>query len=157
MVNKQCEFVLMRIRNVTNLIIGSVILIIVTGIIAYNTEKKNNPELSVSEFLSFSPFPSLKSIMTGMTSGLVFGFIDNAGLWFGMDALDPYLPGGALTKAGYGNTFSDFLGSFLGTFAGIIIKNVTGITDTPLWSDTIGVVIGCLLGIFIPAAITGKQ
>ena len=58
---------------------------------------------------------------------------------------------------GYGNTFSDFLGSFLGTFAGVIIKNITGVTDTPIWSDTIGIVIGCLLGIYIPSAITGKK
>ena len=124
---------------------------------AYRSELKKNPELTVAQFLSISPFPSVKSILVGMTSGVIFGFIDNAGLWFGMDALDPHLPGGPLTKAGFGNTYSDFLGSFLGTFGAIMIRNSTGITDTPLWSESIGIAVGCLLGIYIPRALTGKN
>ena len=74
-----------------------------------------------------------------------------------MDTLDPFLPDGELTRAGLGNTFSDALGAFLGTFAGIIIKSVTKIEDTPLWSDAIGIIIGCLIGLYVPKYITGKK
>ena len=92
-----------------------------------------------------------------MVSNVVFGFIDNAGLFFGMDALDPFFPKGKLTKAGLGNTFSDALGSFLGTFSCSIIGNTTGIKDTPLWSEVVGIIVGCLLGLYIPKAIIGDK
>lgn len=144
-------------RSVINLIVGSLVSIFIAGFIVYRMEKRKNPELTVGTFLNVSPFPTGKAIITGMTYGIVFGFIDNAGLWFGMDALEPFLPGGILTKAGIGNTFSDLLGSFLGTFGGLMIKNVTGISDTPIWAESVGIVVGCLLGIFIPRAITGKN
>jgi hypothetical protein len=143
-------------KRASSLIFWSIVLIVVVGSIAFRMEKKKNPDLTVKQFLSLSPFPSTKSIMTGMASGLVFGFIDNAGLWFGMDALDPHLPKGPLTKAGLGNTYSDAVGSFLGTFAGVIIQNMTGIKEVPIWSEAVGVVMGCLLGILIPRALTGK-
>lgn len=57
---------------------------------------------------------------------------------------------GKLTNAGIGNTYSDFLGGFLSTFVGILIINMTGISNTSLLSEVIGLVIGCLLGILIP-------
>ena len=89
--------------------------------------------------------------MVGMASGLVFGFIDNAGLFFGMDKLDKFLPGspGSHVKAGFGNTFSDFIGAFLGTFVGLYIQNYTGINDAPIWADAIGIVIGCIIGVLL--------
>ena len=34
--------------------------------------------------------PPSKTVMVGMVSGMVFGFIDNAGLFLGMDVLDPF-------------------------------------------------------------------
>lgn len=65
-----------------------------------------------------------------MAANIVFGFIDNAGLFFGgvyLEELFEKLPGGddANVLAGYGNTYSDFLGSFLGSFCGLIIQNIT--------------------------------
>lgn len=116
-----------------------------------------NDKNNVLAFLDISPFPSLLSILTGMAANIVFGIIDNGGLFFGMSALDPFLPEGELTRAGLGNTFSDGLGAFLGTFSGVIIKSITKIDDTPIWSDAVGIVIGCLLGLYIPKYITGKQ
>ena len=74
-----------------------------------------------------------------------------------MDALEPYMPEGKNTNAGLGNTFSDALGSFLGTFIGTSIQNYTLITDWPLYSEVIGIIIGCLFGVYIPRAITGKK
>lgn len=61
-----------------------------------------------------------------MSANIVFGFIDNAGLFFGgvyLEELFAKLPAAddANVLAGYGNTYSDFLGAFLGTFCGLII------------------------------------
>ncbi len=61
-----------------------------------------------------------------MFANIIFGFIDNAGLFFGgvyLDEIFAKLPGGldANVTAGYGNTFSDTLGIFLGTFSGLMI------------------------------------
>lgn len=128
-------------------------LIIVFGVIAYNFSDKN----SVLSFLDIRPFPSVMAIVTGMVANIVFGIIDNGGLFFGMSALDPFLPEGELTRAGLGNTFSDGLGAFLGTFSGVIIRSITKIDDTPLWSDAVGIIIGCLIGLYVPKYITGKQ
>lgn len=148
---------------VMNLLMISVGLIAIAGYYAYTIAKKQHTE-KTGQHLSFwsfmnggVPTPSMKSVWVGMASGVVFGFIDNAGLWFGMSALDPFLPGGALTKAGLGNTFSDFLGSFLGTFIGLIIQMQTGVTNTPIWTEAVGIVIGCLMGIQIPKLLTGKN
>lgn len=150
-----------EISNVVNLVLVSVIAMFVVGNVALkvnnNTRVANNMKpQTMMEFLDLVN-PSLKSVLVGMGSGIVFGFIDNAGLWFGMDALDPILPGGDLTKAGFGNTYSDFLGSFLATFVGNIIANKTGVENTPIWAESVGVVTGCLLGIYIPSMITGKS
>lgn len=130
-----------------------IVLILVFGVVAYMFNEKSN----VLDFLDLRPFPSLLSIFTGMFANIIFGIIDNGGLFFGMSALDPFLPEGELTRAGLGNTFSDGLGAFLGTFSGIIIKSITKIDDTPVWSDAIGIIIGCLIGLYVPKMITGKQ
>lgn len=98
------------------------------------------------------------TIVVGMSCNVVFGFIDNAGLFFGASFLDEIfekLPGGsdANVCAGQGNTFSDFLGAFLGTFVGNMVADLVGFADGPLWSNCIGIVIGCLIGIAVPKAI----
>lgn len=102
------------------------------------------------------PF-TIRALFLGMLSSMAFGFIDNAGLFFGMDALDKFLPGGELTRAGWGNTFSDGIGAFLGAFVGKIVSLTTGFEGGPVYADFIGIVIGCILGIYIPSAITGKN
>ena len=146
--------------GVTTLLIVCAILIAVFMYAAYEIEKKTAKKEkrkipSLLEYLGFSDKYSWTAIGVGMVSNVVFGFIDNAGLFFGMDSLDVLMPQGddkitQLTQAGLGNTFSDALGAFLGTFSGNMISNVTGIKDTPLWSEVIGIIIGCLLGLYIP-------
>ena len=129
------------------------VLIVLSFILAYSTTSEN---LTVMEFFGFSSKYGIGSILVGLVSSTIFGMVDNGGLFFGMDALDPFLPGDSLEKAGLGNTFSDFLGAFLGTFIGLFIQNITGIEDTPLYTDAIGIVIGCLIGLYGAKAITGK-
>lgn len=63
---------------------------------------------------------------------------------------------GKLTQSGIGNTFSDFLGSFLATFTGVLIINMTQISGVSLLSEVFGIVIGCILGIFLPRLISVK-
>lgn len=128
------------------------ILILIFGAIAYGVSDSS----SVLSFLGVYPFPTVLSILAGMMANIVFGIIDNGGLFFGMSALDPFLPEGELTRAGLGNTFSDGLGAFLGSFTGVMIKSLTKIEDTPLWADAFGIIIGCLIGLYVPRYITGK-
>jgi hypothetical protein len=150
------------------LIIISIGLILFSGFIAYritNGEYKQKlqeagvadpPDMSLILFLNNGiESVTTKQILVGMAYGIIFGFIDNSGLWFGMDALDPYLPGGNLTKAGLGNTYSDLLGSLLGTFGSIIIAKYSNVDKKPVWSESIGIIMGCLLGIYVPKKITG--
>ncbi len=145
-----------------------IVLIMITFIMAFNAhkdaaEKRGEKPKSMGEFLgltksTFCDNPG--AIAVAMASNIVFGFVDNAGLFFGMDALDPVfekLKGGnhGLINAGYGNTFSDAIGAFLGTFIGSYIADKSGIYDGPLWAQAIGIVIGCILGVYIPAGMTG--
>lgn len=149
-------------------ILVCVVLIMITFIMAYNAhksraEKEKKPVKTMAEYLGLTKSTfcgNPMGIAVGMASNIVFGFVDNAGLFFGMDALDPVfskLPGGnhPLINSGYGNTFSDGIGAFLGTFIGNYIQDKSGIDDTPLWSQAIGIVIGCLIGVAVPAKMTG--
>lgn len=138
--------------------------ILVFGSIAYNTQPENEKKKYKhwSEFINnyqgtlFS-VDFLKKILVGLVSGLVFGVIDNTGLWFGMEALDPILPKGTLTRAGYGNVYADTLSAFLSTFAGKIISNIVGAHETPLWANAIGTTCGCLTGLHVSRAISGRH
>lgn len=153
-------------QNVINLIIGTIFLIFLTGLFAFITEnikrKQNNQTtLSPLQFFVFGGenIPSLKSILIGSAFGLFFGFIDNFALWLGLDALEPFLPGGELTRAALGNTYSDFLGSFVATY---IARSVTNLTDepedpAPLWADAIGITLGTLIAIPLGRLLTGKN
>lgn len=146
--------------NIQRLLLVSSVLIIVAGITAYYARKRNDPDLTVQEFLGLNAQylttrRGLMIVLVGMIGGIVFGMIDNAGLWFGISALEPFfikkmgIAPGSLEVAGYGNMFSDGLGAFLGTFVGIIVSEYTQIEldEAPVWVDAIGVIIGCYLGI----------
>lgn len=134
------------------------ILIIISIFIGYKVEKitnkkQNKKQRSLIEYIGFSSKYSLTSIIVGMISNTVFGFIDNASLMFGMDALNKYFPGGPLTRAGYGNMLSSTIGCVLGEYIGNIINNLTNIRDTPLWSQSFGMLLGSFIGIYMPLII----
>ena len=139
------------------LIIGVMIIFVITLFVTYLVIKFNGQWKGFLWMLNGDQTFSVRSLVLGMISAMVFGFIDNAGLFFGMDALDPYLPGGPLTKAGWGNTFSDGIGAFLGAFIGKMVSVSTGFEGGPIYGDFIGIIVGCILGIYIPQAITGKS
>lgn len=121
----------------------------------------------------------------GLVLGLVFGFLDNFGLFYGMGALDPLFYGfgrrvaAGLMRlfgraqdaslalelhevtndlmAGLGNTFSDLLGVALGTAALEIAK--AGLNTSPaFWIlDLVAIVLGCLIGCFMPVLLKHKE
>ena len=142
-------------RKLIILILSTVILILGFFLISFyivNTKlrKKNKKQLSLKNFFNNNSDLKIGKLLIGMSFGIVFGFIDNAGLWFGINSLEKYIPGGILDKAGWGNTYSDFLGATLGTSIAIILKTFMPISNVPIWTDSIGVLIGCILGIYIP-------
>ena len=146
-------------RKCTSSFLLVFVTICVLGVITFNIARVNHERFNEGETLTSAQFLGVdqfipRLILVGMASGLVFGFIDNAGLFFGMEYLDPFLatlPMGdeQNVNAGsvfmflnfffcfwalqsilrvlffsnrYGNTFSDMIGAFLGTFAGRIIE-----------------------------------
>jgi hypothetical protein len=139
------------------------VAICLAGVASFAVARTHDENLNPLQFMNGN-ITGL-SIAVGMASGLVFGFIDNAGLFFGMEYLDPVLsklqnghePN---VLAGYGNTFSDAIGAFLGTFAGKIIEDLAKhsdptLSDYPIWTEAVGITLGCLLGIAIPRSISG--
>ena len=149
-------------KNLIILLLGTIIMIYLSLTLAYkivNNKRKENgePELSIMEFINNGKSVSLKQILVGMSFGMIFGFIDNFGLWYGMDYLDPYLPGGNLTKAGYGNTYSDFIGSTMGTSISIVLNTLYPVEEAPIWVNSLGIILGCLLGLYIPRYLSGRS
>ena len=168
-------------NNVKNLFAISFSVMITSMLISYMVKvNKSNSPIFFSEYIGVSGYTA-KQIGIGMMTNIIFGFIDNFGLFFGMDSLDDYLnfkesndsekadslskdsrrsknlKGGAedlaaLRTAGWGNTFSDFLGAFVGNAVGDIASTLSGVERTPIISEIVGIVLGCILGIFIPAA-----
>ena len=91
-------------RQLFILFIASLFLIFCFGTWAYYSNKnylETNPgskepepepdidSYNISTFLGLEKLIDFNALMVGMGSGIVFGLIDNGGLWFGMDALDP--------------------------------------------------------------------
>lgn len=154
--------------NLQRLLIVSTILIVIAGIFAFRVKKRKNPDLTMRQFLDLDmkflfSCDGLKVTMVGMAGGLMFGFIDNAGLWFGMDALEDKLRSMGITDAntlgGYGNTYSDAVGAFLGTFVSVIVSEYTNvdINNTPIWANAIGIIIGCLIGMYFGKMFGAKK
>ena len=127
------------------------VLVIISFCAAFFTRTDSD---GIGAFLGFSgPSATIGGVLVGLVSSTIFGLIDNGGLYFGMSSLDPIFRSykmDSLMSAGWGNTFSDFLGAFLGTFIGKFVQNITGVQDTALWAEVFGIVIGCILGIYIP-------
>jgi hypothetical protein len=144
-------------------LISSTVLIIIffllLAFVVVNKKRIENGEekLTFLQFFNNNSEVTLKKLLVGMSFGMIFGFIDNFGLWYGMDYLDPYIPGGNLTKAGYGNTFSDFIGSTMGTSISIILGTMYPTEESPIWVNSLGIVVGCLLGLYIPKYISGRS
>ena len=110
----------------------------------------------IAWFLNGEQALTARGILLSMGAGFVFGLVDNCALFFGLDALDPFLPDGELTRAGWANAFSGAVGSFASAFAASAIHLSTGFRGGPVYGDAVGVVAGCIAGIYLSRKITGK-
>lgn len=146
-----------RVLTVT---IGALVFVVATGAWAFAVRCPGE-DCSFARFINGQQL-SLKSMIVGFGSGCAFGFADNALLYMGMDSLDSLfrrLPRGdeELVRAGYGNTFSNGVSAFTATFTGAALSKMTGIQQTPLWSDALGVVLGGLFGLLVPRLLMGRK
>ena len=117
--------------------------------ILYRQNRNNKPNLTFKEFIIESPE---QLTFQNILGGLIFGFMDNYFLMTGLDLLDNILPINPKLKAGWGNTYSDFIGSVLGTFLSSLVMNIFNVNQdsVPIWVNSIGMIIGCLLGMLTP-------
>lgn len=116
----------------------------------YYLEKNNKKKLTLIEFLNNDSKVTIKKVLIGMSFGFVFGFIDNAAIWLSINPIKDYIKGSLFMKAGWANTYSDFLGATAGTSIAIILKTMFPISDVPIWVDTFGVLMGCIAGMYLP-------
>ena len=115
------------------------------------------------EWINGSKGLTLKSIMVGLLTGIVFGFVDNALMFAGIAALDKSfarLPFGEdpLVMAGYGNAFSSTVSAFVSTFIGKGIAGISGVDPdkAPLWAMAVGLLLGCVIGVLLPRVLLGR-
>ena len=151
-------------EKVFSFIVLNIFLICFFIILAYvvknvlRKRKKQKPQTFI-EFLNVGKKLTLKNVSIGLIFGIVFGFLDNFGLWMGISVLENYMPGGVKTKSALGNTYSDFIGATIGSAISILAVEIFDYDndDTPLWVNTVGIVIGCILGMMAGRLITGKK
>ena len=133
-------------------ILMNILVIFVLSVISYKVyERTSKDKKTYKEFIVGKKM-SAKGIMVGLSFGIVFGFLDNLGLLVGMDTLTKNFKMDNTQKSAFGNTYSDFIGATVGTFISIILKQLLNYdgNDAPIWLDSFGIVIGCLLGYYVP-------
>ena len=149
----------MKIFILLNILLITLSIYLTFNLKNYYLEKKGEKKMTFKEFINNGKVPSIKNIIIGLTFGITFGFIDNIALWFGIDTLEKYMPGGVLTKSALGNTYSNVLGVIVGTCISIAAKNIMNVefNQEPIWLNTLGILIGCLLGMFTGILISNKN
>ena len=144
---------------IINILFLSFVVFITYTIYNCVREHKNKDRVTFASYINQGSIPKMESLLVGLIFGTVFGFIDNFGLWMGLHKIEKYIPGGVLTKSAVGNIYSDFLGVVLGTCISIVAKEWIDYNsdDQPMWVNVIGIVIGCVFGMFVGFLITGKH
>jgi hypothetical protein len=114
---------------------------------------------TLMQYLNKGDVPSYQSLLVGLTFGVVFGFLDNIGLWMGIDTFYDYIPGGTLTKGAWGNTYSDLLGATVGTFIANMAQDYYKYdpSDEPIWLNTLGIFLGCIIGMTVGRTLTERD
>ena len=135
-------------------------LLYISYMVTLDRLKKNNKKpITLLNYINKGKIPSFKNLLIGLIFGLIFGFIDNFGLWVGIDILYKYLPGGTLTKAALGNTYSDVFGATAGTFIAEMAKNYFNYDEDnqPIWLNSVGIFLGCILGLLAGRLLTNRN
>ena len=142
--------------NLKTFILLNIVLIIGSVYIVWYVRNKNEKEyVSLSKIINRENL-TLRAILIGSIFGFVFGFIDNFFLVIGLNNLNYLFPGDLLTKSGLGNTYSDVIASFIGTFIAHFMTIYTNSQEDefPLWANSFGMFIGCLVGLYAGKGIT---
>ena len=112
-------------------------------------EKKKKP-WTFSEFLNNGENVSFKTIIVGVSYGMIIGVIDVLGIWYVLKYLKVFMPKGELLDAGIAEVYSSVLAILFGTFVSHSIKTILPPDNTiPIWADAFGVLIGCLITLSI--------
>lgn len=145
-------------KGVVAMLVGTLIFLLITATWAYTQHQCTHGEPCTFGSWFNGGALSWNSILLGFGSGLAFGAIDNSLLLFGISTLDSLfqrLPGGTDAKinAAYGNAFSSSISGLGAAFVGQVIVDKSGVAQTPLWSQALGILLGGLVGILIPSLI----
>ena len=150
--------------GILKLIVASLTIIAIiayTSFIYHNKtliEQNENTQTFI-EYINRGKIPPFNTLKIGLIFGIIFGFIDNIGLWFGLQTFEKYIPGGILTKSAVGNTYSNLMGAICGGLISSVFKDKYDYDEdnAPIWLDAVGVVIGCIIGIFVGKLLTGLK
>lgn len=124
----------------------------ITSYIAFLVHNHTNlsEQVSYRQYIDLEYFDSV-TILVGAAGGIVVGFIGSMSMWFGLNYLESSLKGFSThTQAGIANIFGS---SIVAGIIGIFIREILGdlfrvdISKTPVWSDSLGSIVGGLLGI----------
>ena len=153
---KNISSIIIEMTSVYRFIFYNIMIVVIFTAAAFYTrnrklKQQDKKQQSFIEFMNNGRSLTLRSVFVGLVFGIIFGFIDNFGLWIGIDKLQRYMPGGVKMKAALGNTYSDAIGAILGTSISIMARDLATVDDSedPLWVNPIGIIVGCLIGLLI--------
>lgn len=96
---------------------------------------------------------AIKNFTVGASFMIVFGIIDNVGLFIGMEVVEDKLMTlgyDSQIAAGIGNTFSDALGALMGGIVAVSLHKLLKIKgEGTIPQQFIGVIIGCLIPVAV--------
>lgn len=137
--------------NLKTFLLLNVALIVGSVYIVWYVRNQNEEEyVSLHKIINRDNL-TLRAILIGSIFGFVFGFIDNLFLVIGLNNIEHLFPGDLLTKSGLGNTYSDVVASFIGTFIAYFMTIYTNSQEDefPLWANSLGMFVGCLVGLYV--------
>jgi len=134
-------------------IASSVCLIGIVSYIAFyfkNKTRPDNKQWTFIEFLNNGEKIGIQTISVGITYGIILGIIDVLGIWYILKYLEVFMPKGELLDAGISEIYSSVMAVIVGTFISHTIKTIIPPKKPiPLWTDALGVLIGCIGTLFI--------
>jgi hypothetical protein len=112
--------------------------------------RDNKTPWTFIEFLNNGKEIGVRTVSVGITYGIILGVIDVLGIWYVLKYLSIFMPKGRLLDAGIGEIYSSVMAVIIGTFISHAVKTIFPPNQPiPLWTDALGVLIGCIGTLFI--------
>jgi len=136
-------------------------LIVASAQIAFRMTKENDhPDLTWSEFLNLETShlttkSGIRLLFIGLSTGFLFGFLNNAGVWQGLDALSVMGSGVKPSSVNNASQVSEIVNDLfitaISTYINIAIYEKADVTlrQVPLWASLTGTFLGSLVGIWV--------